>query len=591
MVGSSWFEYVIQDTRYSLRLLRSNRGFTAIVVLTLALGIGANTAIFSLVDVLLLRPLPLPASDRLASLYYRSQRSGVVYDDMSFPDYVYYRDHSNTFSGLAAYSPVDADFRLGDQIIKVSGDMVSPNYFSTLGVALSAGRSFTAEEDSVPGRNPVVVLGYDLWQGAFAANRGVLGQQVVINGVSFSVTGIAPRYFAGLRLDRDRKPQFWAPLMMYPVFATYATGQDLQHYRGNTWLSVAGRLKPGVKFEQAQADFAYLTSQLKNSEWSDTWKAIEDGPIDWTAMLVPANEAHLKTDARTKTITFLAMLMAVAGLVLLIACANVANLMTVGLPVLRGRVFNADDREGTPPVAVINEEMARRFWRGVEAVGQQFQLEGPKRALEIVGVVRDGRFRNYRSPLNPCFYLPLSQVYEKDVGLEVRTTGNPLRLAAPVRRQIQALDKDLDVAEAWTLKSYRDAGLGQERLSAFLLSGAGILAAVLAAIGLYGVLAFRVARRMHEIGIRMALGATRAGVVRLVVGEGVILTLVGGTLGAVGGVFSVRFASTLLYGVQPNDPLTIALVAVSFLTVALLACYLPARHATRAEPMEALRYE
>src|SRR5208337_2878422 len=176
--------------------LRKNPGFTAVAVLTLALGMGANSAIFSFVDQLLLQPLPFPEADRLVSPCYRSSQSSDVYNaSVSFPDYIFYRDHSTTLAGLAVYTDIEVAFRLGDQRVRIPGEIVSYNYFSVLGVSPFLGRWFLPDEDAVPGRNPVVVLGYALWQQAFGSDPAVLGRRVAINGASFTIVGIAPRNF------------------------------------------------------------------------------------------------------------------------------------------------------------------------------------------------------------------------------------------------------------------------------------------------------------------------------------------------------------------------------------------------------------
>ena len=820
---------LLLDLRLALRRLRQNPGFSIVAILTLALGIGANTAIFSFVDQLLLRPLPFPEPDRLVSPYYRDTRSSNVYEGMSFPDYVYYRDHSTTLAGLAVFNDIDAAFRLGDRRVRLPGEIVSNSYFSVLGVSPLLGRWFLPDEDAVPGRNPVVVLGYGLWQQGFGSDAGVIGRRVVINGVSFTVVGIAPRNFVGWRLDRATKPEFWVPTMMYPVAMGEAAGWDLQHLVGAQWLSAVGRLKAGVTIAQAGADFSYLTEQLKQTLWRDVWK-MTDGPMREVGVLVPANEARIDPGSRKTVRTFLSMLMAVAGLVLLIACSNVASLMlsravkrqteigvrlalgagrgrlfqqlltesllitfmggiaglmlamtaakflasfrqpfkmpllleanldfrvlaftlilvsftallfgviplrqgarldlvaifkgdsgshtgrskfgmqqflitvqvalsvvlligavlfvrtlrnaeaadvtrdpgsvlllnvslaerkydethgkqfysevlarvhtlpgvrstalvyvvpmggrrggnnitahpgdkpvqvdfndvsdeyfqTVGLPMVRGRAFNAGDRDGSPNVAIVNEQMAQRFWPGEDPIGKQIGLEYPTRIAEIIGIVRDGRFRNYRAPINPCYYVPFSQEYEGTMSLEVRAAGDPMRLVAPVRRQIQALDEELVVGDVWTLKSFRDAGLGQERTSAALLSSFGALALALTAIGLYGVLAFAVARRTHEIGIRMALGASRSNVMGLVTGQGMALTLVGLAAGLICAFGLTRLVASSLYGVQPTDPVTFGGAAAFVAVVALVASYIPARRATKVDPLVALRYE
>jgi predicted permease len=819
-----------QDLKYGLRMLAKNPGFTAAVVVTLALGIGANTAICSFVDQLLLRPLPFSEPDRLVAPCYRSiQSSDVDLSSMSYPDYVYYRDHSTTLAGLAAFDDVNVAFRLSNQRARIPGEIVSYNYFSVLGVSPFLGRWFQQDEDAVPGRNPVVVLSYALWQQNFGSDAGVIGRPVNINGVSFTVVGIAPRNFIGWRLDRATKPEFWIPIMMYPVAKTEMAGWDLQHLVGDQWLSAVGRLKPGVTMAQAEADFAYRLEQLKQTVWRDVWKKT-DGPMQQVGMLVSANQARIDPGSRTTVRMFLTMLMAVAGLVLLISCANVASLLlsrafkrqsemgvrlalgagrgrlfqqlltesvlitflggvaglllamvatkflatfhqpfrvpllldpqldlrvlaftfilasliavlfgviplrqgtrldlvsafkgnsgsptgstrfgiqqilitvqvavstvlligavlfvrtlhnaemadatqdpesvllvsvdlaeqkydetrgqqfyaellarvhtlpgvrtaalvyvvpmggrrggnnitahpggnpvqvdfnvvseeyfrTVGLPIVRGRAFTAQDRHGSPNVAIINEQMAQRFWPGEDPIGKHIGLEYPTRMAEIVGIVRDGRFRNYRASINACYYVPSSQDYEATMSMEVRVAGDPMRLVAPVRSQIQSLDDALVVGNVWTLKSFRDAGLGQERSSAALLSGFGVLAAALAGIGLYSVLAFAVARRTHEIGIRMALGATRKNVLCLVTGQGMRLTTVGVAMGLAAASGLMRLIVSSLYGIQPSDPVTFGGVAAFMVLVELVASYIPAWRAASVDPMDALRFE
>jgi putative ABC transport system permease protein len=830
-VGAAHFiETLVQDVRYGVRMLRKNPGFTVVAVLTLALGMGANTAIFSLADQLLLRPLPFPEADRLVSPCYRSSPSSDVYNaSVSFPDYIFYRDQSTTLAGLAVYTDIEDAFRLGDQRVRIPGEIVSSNYFSVLGVSPFLGRWFLPDEDAAPGRNPVVVLGYALWQRAFGSDPAVLGRRVVINGASFTIVGIAPRNFAGWRLDRATKPEFWVPTMMYRVAVPEMARWDLQHVVGAQWLSSVGRLKAGVTIAQAQTDFAYRLEQLKQTLWRDVFTKT-DNPMQYVGMLVPANEARIDPASRKTVRTFLTMLMAVAGLVLLIACSNVASLMlsrahkrqsemgvrlalgagrrrlfqqlltesllitfagggaglmlaiaaakflasfhqpfhmplllepqldfrvlaftfvlassisllfgllplrqgmrvdlvsvvkgdsgalpgrsrlgmqpfliagqvaisvilmigailfvrtlrnaeaadptrdpgsvlllkvdlterkydeargkqfysellarvhslpavhsaalvyvvpmggwrggndviahpgdkpaqvdfnivsdeyfqTVGLPLVRGRNFNAGDRDGSPNVAIINEQMALKFWPGQDPIGKQIGLENPTRMAEIIGIVRDGRFRNYRASIQPCFYVPFSQEYEGRMSLEVRAAGGPMRLDAPVRRQIHDLDEELVIGDVWTLESFRDAGLGQERTSAALLSAFGVLAVALAGIGLYGVLAFSVARRTHEIGIRMALGASRGNVLKLVTQQGMALTLAGLAAGLIAAFGLTRWVASALYGVQPFDHGTFIGSAVFVGLVALGASYLPARRAARVDPIVALRHE
>ncbi|HEV2445885.1 MAG TPA: ABC transporter permease, partial [Candidatus Sulfopaludibacter sp.] len=704
-------ERLLQDLRYGMRSLRKSPGFTAAVIVTLALGIGANTAIFSFVDRLLLRPLPFPHSERLATLYRQFPGASAPSSSLSYPDYVYFRDHNQTFSAIAAYTDIQVGLRVGEETETVSAEMVTADYFAVLGVQPVVGRTFTAQEDAAPGRDPVAMISAELWRRRFASDPGIVGRQIALNGASFTVVGIVPAGFAGLDLDRAAKPEIWAPTMMYPALVPFGSKWDLQHEWGDEWLSATGRVKPGVTMAQADANIAQLTVSLKS-----LWSAARLKK-DVTGLVIAANEARFPPDRRKTVTARLTMLMAVVGLVLLIACANVASLMlaravkrereigvrlalgagrarlaqqllteglllslaggaaglavamavaralasfqlfgmrnaaasgldgrvlvfalaisagaglafgliplrqamrpallrtfglrnallvaqvalsvilltgaglfvrtlrnaqatdptrapeqvllvkldqaarkhedmrffdtllervhglpgvrhaayvmvvpfggrrggtdiipypgakpiqvdfnrvsteyfqTVGLPIVRGRAFDSRDRQGASLVAIVNEPMARRFWPGEDPIGKRIQVWPNWSTAEIVGVVRDGRFRGYLAPVNPCYYVPLAQQYVPLLNLEVRAGGDAIRLAEAVRREIQALDRDVVLPPIETLRSFRDAGMAQERMQAALLSGLGALALLIAAVGLYGVLAFAVAQR------------------------------------------------------------------------------------------------
>jgi predicted permease len=789
---------LLQDLRYALRTLTRAPGFTAVVVLTVALGIGVNTAIFGFIDQLLLRPLPFPDSGRLAALYWRDAGYPTPFNSISYPVYQHIRDHNTSFAGVAAYDSIQVNLDTDT----VSGEIVSANYFAVLGVRPLLGRDFRAEEDQAPGRNPVAMISAELWRSRFHSDPTILGRTLPINGVGFTVIGVVPAGFTGLELSRRTRPSIWMPLMMYPVAIPSGATSDLQHRADSEWLSAIARLKPGVTLGQSSADYARLLGGLKPRT---------------TAVLIPANDARFPLESRNSATSFLAMLMAVVGLVLLIVCANVASLMlaravkrqreiavrlalgagrarlaqqlvteglvlslaggaagcvvaivtaaalsnfqpfgvrleaeldwrtlvfnftlailtgvlfgllplrqiarpdvpsrsprgsrarnalvvaqvalslvllsgavlfvrtlrnaqstdptrdpehilllnlnlrppkydaargarffdalldrlhsipgvrnaayvyvvpfggrggardvalpdgkplrsdynavsseyfdTVGLPILRGRAFDPRDRAGALNVAIVNEQFARRYWPGEDPLGKQLLVQRPSRLVQVVGVVRDGRFRGYRAIVNPCFYMPLAQSYESHMSLEVRTAGNPAGILAPLRREIRDLDKDMLISEIQTLRTYRDAGLGQERLSAALLSGLGALAALIAAIGLYGVMAFAVAQSTREIGIRMALGAASADVRRGVVFEALALVGVGLAIGLAAALFLSRFVSSLLYEVSPTDPAVYATTAAILIAVGALAAYLPARRASKVDPMVALRYE
>jgi predicted permease len=264
---------------------------------------------------------------------------------------------------------------------------------------------------------------------------------------------------------------------------------------------------------------------------------------------------------------------------------------TIGIPILRGRDFTQRDRESAPGVAIVNEAFAGRFWPAQDPIGKQFQITNPNGIVEVVGVAKDGKFRNYRAQINPCFYVPLYQSYHEVMNLEVRTAADAMSMLGMIRREIQTVDKDLPVSDFQTLKTHRDVGLAQERMAAVLLAALGLLALVLAAVGIYGVTSFSVAQSTRELGLRMALGARAGGVLKLVLKRGLLLIAVGVGVGLAGALVLTRFIVSLLYGVSATDPATLIGITLLLIAVALVACYIPARRATKVDPMVALRHE
>jgi len=835
-------ETLWQDLRYGVRVLLKSPGFTAVAVLSLALGIGANTAIFSLVNAVLLRPLPVAEPAALVFLFCGVRNS--PYSVVSYPDYVDFRDQNKVFSGLATYSGIGLSLNAADQTELVSGAIVSGNYFDVLGVRAALGRTFLPEEDQTPGTHPVTVISHGLWQRRFGGDPNVVGQHLTLNGRAFTVIGVAPAGFNGTDLGETN--DLYVPMMMQALVRPPRGGYsgemnpDLLSRRGAGWLGVIGRLKPGVKIEQAQAEIATIARQLE--------QAYPDSNRDRIATLFPVSKGD--PQSRGTLLSVAGLLMGVVGLVLLIACANVANLLlarasgrrkevsirlalgasrgrlvrqlmtesvllallggvvglllalwtvdvlkrfpppanflpfafdfsvegrvlgftlllsvltglifgvapalqaskpdlvpalkdespalhqgsrrlalrnllviaqvalsltlligaglflrslrqaqsidpgfnpehvlvaplninllrytkpqgvefyrqvvervealpgvqsaslarvlllsgsgrtnsvmiegqngpdresrgegtgggaevannttaanvvglkyfqTMGIGLLRGRDFTAQDRDGAPGVVVINETFAKRYFPGQDPLGKRISLRGARGPwLEVVGITRDSKYRTLGEAPAPFVHLPLLQNHETGMTLHVRTGVDPAALIPAVRREIQALEKNLPATEIRPLTELISRSLFPARVGAALLGVFGLLALLLASVGLYGVMSYSVSRRTREIGIRMALGAERRDVLRLVLTEAMTLVAVGVGVGLTLAAAVTRLLAGFLYGVSATDPTTFAGITLLLAGVALFASLIPARRAMRVDPMVALRYE
>ncbi|HXG68899.1 MAG TPA: ABC transporter permease [Blastocatellia bacterium] len=834
-------ETLWQDLRYGLRMLRTSPGFTLIAVFSLALGIGANTSIFSIVNAVLLRPLPVAEPEQLVFVFNGSRSS--PYSTSSYPDYVDYRDRNEVFSDLFAYGGISVSLSRDDLPEQVSGLIVTGNYFDALGVRAALGRTFLPEENQTPGAHPVVVIGHGLWQRRFGGAPDVIGQQLTLNGHSFTIVGVAPAGFNGVEVFEAY--DLYVPMMMQALVRPPRGGfsgemnPDLLARRGAGWLSIVGRLKPGVTIEQAQAAMTTIAGQLEQA-YPDTNR----GRI---ATLFPVNKVDPR--AYTQLLSVAALLMAVVAMVLLIACANVANLLlarasarrkeiamrlalgasrlrivrqlltesillsalgglvglllavwtidvlkttpppegifsftldyrldgrvlgftlvlslltgiifglapalqatrpdlvpalkddssgtgqynrrfslrnllvvaqvalslvlligaglflrslrqaqgidpgfdaekvltaslninllrytkaqgkefyrrvieqvealpgveaaslarvvpmsgggrtnslliegqtgpdnvsrsegtgspdenphtvstnviglnyfkTMGIPLLRGRDFTAQDGEEAPGVVIVNEAFVQRHFAGEDPLGKRLSFRGSRGPwMEIVGVVRDSKYRTLGETPTPFAYQPVAQQHETGMTLHVRAASDPLSIAAAVRREVQALEKNLPLTDLQPLTALISSSLYPARMGAALLGVFGLLALTLAAAGLYGVLSYAVSRRTREIGIRMALGAQTGNVLRLVLKDGMTLVIVGIALGWTAAAFVTQLIASFLYGISPMDAATFAVIPMMLALVALLASYLPARRATKVDPMVALRYE
>ncbi|HSE33302.1 MAG TPA: ABC transporter permease [Pyrinomonadaceae bacterium] len=825
LLPKRWEDEIIQDLRFGLRLLLKNRGFTVVAVLSLALGIGANTAIFSLVDAVLIKSLPVKSPEHLVA--FDSQNSRGEQSNFSHPVFKELRSRTPGFSGI--FAAMDGTTRLemtGSRSLAGMGhaevQLVSGEYFQVLGVNPIIGRTLTAGDDQTPGAHPVAVLSYDFWQGRFAGDVSVIGQTITLKEQPFTVIGVTPPGFFGEAVGRS--PDIWAPLMMEP---SLNRGTSYLNDVTTGWLRIMARLQPDVSEKQAQAALTLSLEQIKSEQ-----SALSKAARHIATIQVLSGRKGL-SDFRTEFAQPLKILMAVVGLVLLIACANVANLLlarsmsrqnelavrlaigagrfrlirqflseslllaaaggvlgllfarwgsrallvlgsqgntplpinvtpdirifgftlavslitailfglapalivtrgevnaslkgsasprrrlplfrplvvgqvalslllltgaallvqtlrnlhrldlgfagdriiqariypessgyeakelpelhrrlleklnstpglhsvslassgfrtgtsrtcciavegytpepkedrevqtlrvtpgyfaTMGLPLVMGRDFTESEvstkPQESPKAAIINVTMARHYFGDVNPLGRRFGWgdQQVKYDYEIVGVAGDANYGNLRVKARSLIYYP----GRGDSLLVIRAATDSTALIATVRQAIQQVDKGLEILSIKTVPQLIDQALVQERLLAKLSSFFSLLALLLACVGLYGVMAYDVARRTREIGIRMALGAQRRAVVGLIMHQTMWLVIIGVVIGLGAALISTRWLRSLLFGLTPNDPLTILLSSLLLVTVAGIAGYLPARKAAQVDPLTALRHE
>ncbi len=817
---SNMVEDLWQDLHYGARMLMKQPGFTLIAIITLGLGIGANTAIFSLVNTVLLRPLAVAQPERLARVYTGSSQT-------SFPNYRDLAEGNQVFSELAAHAIFQLNLGQGEAMSRVHAELVTGNYFPTLGVRAAQGRTFGTEADGAPGAHPVAVVSHRLWQRRFNADAGLVGQTIALNGQQFTVIGIMPEGFRGT-WPLVIAPEVWVPVTMQ---SQLLPGVDRFGARDRAWLEVFGRLKPEVSLEQAQAAVVLQAKRLAESypEQNRGLERTEVFPL-----------STIRGASYTQAVSvFMGLLTVIVGLVLLIACANIANLLlaraaqrqqevairlalgatrgrlirqllteslllalaggaagcllaawlmgvvrafrppalvpvpielnptldarmlgftlavsalagllfglapawhsskpaivpllkeghgsiggraarfslrnilvvaqvavslllllcaglfirslgqaqsvdpgfetervltvpldlgpgggyeearvrifygqlldriervpgvqsaslaeiiplqlhrsewqvvveghetpdgnypvvdantvgpryfeTMGIPLIAGREFNRQDNASAPPVIIVNETMARRFWPGQSPLGRRLRFPLRNNTFtpytEVVGLVKDSKYSSLGEESKSFFYAPTLQNYGSQMVLHVRTVGEPNLLRSAVRDNILTLDKSLLVEVAAMRENLAVAFL-PARVAAALLGLLGLLGLSLAVVGIYGVISYAVSQRTNEIGLRMALGARPPNIFRLVIGQGMKLTLIGIGLGAAAALALTRFLTSLLVGVSPADPLTFVTLAVLFSLAALLACWIPARRAAKVDPMIALR--
>jgi predicted permease len=800
---------MLQDVRYAARVMARRPGLSLVIILTLALGIGANTAIFSLVHTVLLRPQPYPDADRLFRVWEQhTENPGAR--PVSAGNFFDWKDRVAAFDDIAWSRDVVFNLTGDGEPESVFGYRYSANMLGVLGIQPAIGRGFTAEDDR-PGAPNVVLMSDRIWKRRFAADPGVLGRPITLNGESYTVIGVMPPGFA-----QPQTTDLWTPVAVSPELAANRSARVLR---------LVGRLKPGVSREEALAELGTIYDDLA-ARHPDVNKGL--GPL--VERLGDTGDAK----------PLLLILMAGVGLVLLLACANVANLLladatgrrrelavrsalgasryriarqmltesvglaliggalgtfvmwwtregllalfptqianlnlpvverieagpavfafallvslaagllfgalpawtlartnvneslkdaeraggasrrthaalivaevaiaivllagallmvqsfqrvqrqsfgfdvdrvmsgrvilppyrygtgdsirqfadtlvarlesipgvetvgltnylplsgwggalgfqvqgqppateaerpmasfhvasddyfrSMGIPVVGGRAFTARDTLGAPPVVIVDETLARRHWPGEDPVGRRVLLQGASGPLphEVVGVVGDVRAHGLEEPVEGGMYLPFRQAPGPVIGITMRTGLDPASLAAPMRAAVWSVDAEQPVTYVLPMAELASESLAFRRAGMRLAAAFGLLALVLAALGIYGVLSYAVSRRTRELGMRMALGATPGSIARLVVRDGLATTVVGLVIGLAAAVALTRYLESVLYEVQPGDPVTYGGVAAILLATALLATWLPAWRATRVDPLVAIRAE
>jgi len=824
------FEWIGQDIRFGLRSMLRSPSFTVICILSLALGIGANTTIFTVINAVLLHPLPVAEISRLVQLDTVDSKTMVTQAratkmGMSYANCEDYQRQSQVFDGLSCNSGTALTWSGEAEPKQVAGQLVNANYFQVLGLTPAAGRFFLPDEDTKPGGNNVAVLSYSLWANKFGSDRNLIGRSVTFNATPFTVIGVGPKGFKGT-FTIGPADQVWVPVSMYGQVLAGFVKDNFRERRFLNTFTVA-RLKPGVSEGEAEASLKTIASQLAvEYPKENAGRSVAVSPLADAAVGINQHDQFVLAGA---------LMMGVVGLMLLIACANLANLLlakgarreremsirtavgasrvrlirqllteslvlslsggaaglllafagrrllwafrppfienndldleldshvllftlglalltgiifglapaikasradvsealkaggrggsgtwtrgplrsilivsevalalitlvgaglfirsmenaqrtdfgfeskrlfvmavdlgalhydeahgqqfyrdaiqrvnashmvqaaavasnlplggglertvfpegkdetsgyrgtltqlndvspgffdTLRIPLTKGRSFTDLDKNQTTPVAVINEAMARHFWPDQDAIGKRFHFFGDPKLIEVVGIVGNTVINQVGEDPQPLAYLPLTQDYPPAATVQVRTSGDPRAVIATVRSQIQGLDPNLAITNVQTVEDVLNQGLWAPRMAAALLTLFGGLALALAAIGVYGVLSYSVNQQTREIGIRMALGATPSGVLRWVVGQGLRLAGAGVLVGVVAGLGLMHFMGSLLFGVSTHDPETFGTVILVLGMIALLACYLPARRATKVNPLVALRQD
>jgi putative ABC transport system permease protein len=547
---------VLQDLRFGLRVLRKNPGFTAVAVLTLALGIGANTAIFSVVNSVVLAPLPFPGHERLVTLWFRANQLGRF--AMTEGHFAFLRTEKQSFENLAAYSTTFFTLTGEGEADRLRGAIVSHEFLPTLGVeplapVLRASRLSLLEALKEGARGSSL---------SFAAGRAhglLVAGQFALSLVLLAGAGLLLKSFGLLlRVDPGFRPQSVLALQISLPGSTYPEPERVRRFYTDLRERV-GRL-PGVE----AAGLVGITpfSQQQNQD----------------SFTVEGRESEYRQSPS------IAGLRPVSG----------TYFEALGIPLIDGRTFSETDQADAAPVTIISESMARQYWPG-GAVGRRVKRGRPDNAdgpwLTIVGVVGDVKEQALDGEAQFLLYYPHAQFSWNSMALVARTRNEPAALVAAVREQVRQLDAQVPIYQVRTMQEAIDSSLKQRRFSTFLIGLFAAVALALSAVGIYGTMALNVGSRLREIAIRMAIGADRRTLLRMVLTRGLRLAFVGLGLGLVAAFGLTRLLSGFLYGVSPLDPQVFVLASLVLVLTGTVACYLPAYRATRVDPMLALRYE
>ncbi len=819
--------HLLKDIRYAIRMLAKTPGLSLVAIITLGLGIGANTAIFSGVNAFIFRPLPVPRPDELVRAAELTEDRGVA-DELSYPDFVDYKNQSTSFVGLAAEDMLQVAIDADNKSDVIWGQVVSGNYFDILEVKPIIGRAFLPEEDTAPGGNPVVVMSHSLWQRRFASDPNIVGKTMRMNNRQYQVIGVAPEFFKGTKFGLAL--DFWAPMSMSEELRRTP---GLLAERDSHWMNVIGRLKPGVSLDQASAEMNAIATRLN--------QAYPDNRAEKTQAKVMTEIDGRWNEAGVVIKSAGAVAMAIVGVVLLIACANVANLLlaraavrrkeigirlalgasrarlirqlltesillsmiggglglllaywmthlmesfipvlqytvvpdffaldtqalmftaivsvvtgiifglapawnssnpalvpvlkgeteivqkgktrritlrnslvvaqvalslvvlvcaglfiksfrkaqqmdpgfdtrtnallltlnpqlvgyddersrnfyqqvverisaipgiqaagvtrllplsdssnssgpvlredetlprgssgrnvmtnivspgyfnAIGISFVEGRNFDERDKQNTQRVTVINQRLAQMLWPGESAVGKRMRIGSESRDfLEVIGVVKTGKYQSLAEDPKPYFYSSMMQRRPGSMIVVVKTNSDPRSFVGSVRNEIQRLDRSVPISSVKTMPEHMTWPLWGPNMAATLSLAFGLVALLLSSVGLYSVMAYVVSQRTREVGIRMALGANHQDVLRMITSQGMRLAAIGAVIGLLLSAALVKLMSALLIGVSGHDVTTFVIVSLLLSGVAFVACYLPARRATKINPLIALRYE